>query len=147
MVLNEVFGFSYLDSVFSSIQAAIMRLHWSRVAAKPLYAPLVNTVSDRLGFENWDTNIYRFWRFCIRFSVLIESFFAVFRLWMIFATALRFLIVLSYFRTVEVYTDSCFTNWKSLFLKLQIFFFVLFRVLDYTRPRLVISFKIVYGIL
>ena len=92
MVLNEVFGFSYLDSVFSSIQAAIMRLHWSRVAAKPLYAPLVNTVSDRLGFENWDMNIYRFWRFCMRFSVLIESFFAVLRLWMIFATALRFLI-------------------------------------------------------
>ena len=28
----------------------------------------------------------------MRFSVLIESFFAVLRLWMIFATALRFLI-------------------------------------------------------
>ena len=33
-----------------SRQAAIMRLHWSRIAAKPLYAPLVNTVWDRLGF-------------------------------------------------------------------------------------------------
>ena len=27
------------------------------------------------------------------------------------------------------FTDSCFANWKSLFLKLQIFLFVLFRVL------------------
>ena len=50
MVFNEVFGLSYLDSVFSSIQVAIMLLHWSRIAAKPLYAPHVNTVSDRLGF-------------------------------------------------------------------------------------------------
>ena len=33
-----------------SRQAAIMRLHWSRIAAKPLYAPLVNAVWDRLGF-------------------------------------------------------------------------------------------------
>ena len=32
----------YLDSGFSSTQAAIMRFHWSRIAAKP--------VSDRLGF-------------------------------------------------------------------------------------------------
>ena len=37
-------------------------------------------------------NIYRFLRFCMRFWVLIESFFAVLRLWMIFATALRFLV-------------------------------------------------------
>ena len=37
-------------------------------------------------------NIYRFLRFCMRFWVLIESFFAVLRLWMNFATALRFLI-------------------------------------------------------
>ena len=37
-------------------------------------------------------NIYRFLGFCMRFWVPIESFFAVLRLWMIFATALRFTI-------------------------------------------------------
>ena len=26
------------------------------------------------GFENWDVNTYRFWRFCMRFSILIEFF-------------------------------------------------------------------------
>ena len=39
-------------------------------------------------------NIYWFSLFCMRFSVLVEFFFffAVLRLWMIFSTALRFLI-------------------------------------------------------
>ena len=93
LVSDEVFGLSYLDSVSSSIQAAIMRLHWSRITAKPLYAPVViYTVSDWLGF--WELG-------CEHLSVLTalhavfgscRIFFAVLRLWMIFSTALRFLI-------------------------------------------------------
>ena len=58
------------------------------------------------GFENWDVNTYRFWRFCMRFSVLIESF-------------CGFAIV-----------DN---------------FFVLYRVLNYSGPRSVISSEIVCG--
>ena len=42
--------FLHLDSGFSLIQAAIMCLHWFGIATKPLYAPLVDTVSDLLGF-------------------------------------------------------------------------------------------------
>ena len=69
-----------------------MRLHWSPIAAKPLYSSLVNTVSDRLGF--WELG-------CEHLSVLTvlhavfgscRIFFAVLRLWMIFSTVLRFLI-------------------------------------------------------
>ena len=48
---------------------------------------------------------------------------------------------------IDPLTDSCFANWKSLFLKLQIFLFVLFRVLNKSRPCLVISSEIVRGIL
>ena len=45
------FGFGMrTGSGFSSIWAAILRLHWSRIAAKPLYAPFVTNVWDRLGF-------------------------------------------------------------------------------------------------
>ena len=43
-----LFGFRFLFD--PSGHYAPLRLHWSRIAAKPLYAPLVNTVSDRLGF-------------------------------------------------------------------------------------------------
>ena len=58
-------------------------------------------------------------------------FFAVLRLWMIFFDGFEVCNrTLSSFRTVEFHTDSCFANWKSLFLKLQIFPFVLFRVLN-----------------
>lgn len=45
-----VFGFSYLGSIFSLIWVAIMGLYWSGIVAKLLYAPLVTTVVDRLGF-------------------------------------------------------------------------------------------------
>ena len=48
---------------------------------------------------------------------------------------------------IDPLTDSCFANWKSLFLKLQIFLFVLFCVLNLSRPCLVISFEIVWGII
>ena len=48
---------------------------------------------------------------------------------------------------IDPLTDSCFANWKSFFLKLQIFLFVLFRVLNKSRPCLVISSEIVRGIL
>ena len=48
---------------------------------------------------------------------------------------------------IDPLTDSCFANWKSLFLKLQIFLFVLFFVLNLSRPCLVISFEIVWGII
>ena len=45
------FGFGMrTGSGFSSIWAAILRLHWSRIAAKPLYDPFVTNVWDRLGF-------------------------------------------------------------------------------------------------
>ena len=75
-------------------------------------------------------------------------FFAVLRLWMIFFDGFEVCNrTLSSFRTVEFHTDSCFANWKSLFLKLQIFPFVLFRVLNYSRPCLVISSEMVWGIL
>lgn len=40
----------HLGSAFSSILAAIMLFHWSRKAVKPLYAPLVTSVSNRLEF-------------------------------------------------------------------------------------------------
>ena len=42
--------FFYLGSGFSLIWPAIMCNHWLWIAAKPLYAPLVITVSDRLEF-------------------------------------------------------------------------------------------------
>ena len=43
-----LFGFRFLFD--PSGHYAPLRLHWSRIAAKPLYAPLVNTVADRLEF-------------------------------------------------------------------------------------------------
>ena len=76
----------------------------------------------------------------MRFSVLIESFCG-------FAVVDNFFDGLevsnrpSFFRTVEFHTGSCFANWKSLFVKLQIIIFVLFCVLNYSRPRSVISFE------
>ena len=61
-------------------------------------------------------------RFLIKFLLLLFCccccFFLRFCGWFF----LRFLI--------DPLTDSCFANWKSLFLKLQIFLFVLFRVLN-----------------
>ena len=81
----------------------------------------------------------------MRFSISIEFFCG-------FAVADKFFDGLevsnrpSYpIRTVEFHTGSCFANSKSLFLELQIFIFVLFRVLNYSRPRLVISSEIVCG--
>ena len=69
MICDVVFGFSYFDSGFSSTKAVIMRLHWSPKAAKPLCAPLVNTVSDRL----------RFWELgCEHLYVLTVLLFSVF---------------------------------------------------------------------
>ena len=84
------FGFRFLFD--PSGHYAPLRLHWSRIAAKPLYAPVVNTVSAWLGF--WELG-------CEHLSVLTvlhavfgscRIFFAVLRLWMIFSTALRFLM-------------------------------------------------------
>ena len=88
----------------------------------------VKTVSDRLRF--WELGcehlyiltvlhaVFGFWsNFCCCCCCCCFFFFAVLR--MIF---LRFLI--------DPLTDSCFVNWKSLFLKLEIFLFVLFRVLN-----------------
>ena len=92
-----------------------------------------------------------FWWFCMRFSVFNEFLFLLL-LFCLFVCCLflrfcgggwffflRFL--------TDPLTDSCFANWKSLFLKLQIFLFVLFRVLNKSRPCLVISSEIVRGIL
>ena len=86
------FELSYLDSIFSSVQAAILHLHWSPIAAKPLYSPLVNTESDRLGF--WELGCEHLLVLTVLIAVFGSSriFFAVLRLWMIFSTALRFLI-------------------------------------------------------
>ena len=116
-------AFSYLDSGFSSTKAVIMRLHWSRKAAKPLCAPLVNTVSDRL----------RFWELgCEHLYVLTVLRFSVFdRIFVVVVVFLRFCGWFFFFGFLrDPLTDSCFANWKFLFLKLQIFLFVLFRVLN-----------------
>ena len=124
-----LFGFRFLFD--PSGHYAPLRLHWSRIAAKPLYAPLVNTVADRLEF--WELGCEHLLVLTVLHAVFGSSriFFAVLRLWMIFSTALRFLIdPLILPHVVEFQTDSCFANWKSLFLKLQIFPFVLFRVLN-----------------
>ena len=75
-----------------SIWAAIMCLHWSQIAAKPLYAALVTTASDRLGFLNWDLKIYWFWQFCMQFSVLINFFCGFAVLDDFFSMVLQFLI-------------------------------------------------------
>ena len=121
-----------------------MLLHWSRIAAKPLYAPHVNTVSDRLGFCELGceqlsvlTVLHAvvgsgrifFWRFCSCGWFL--------------QTALRFLIDPLILPYNGVLHGSCFANWKSLFLNIQIFLFVLFRVLNYSRSCLVISSEFV----
>ena len=76
---------------------------------------------------------FRFWsNFFCGFAV-VDDFFR--RLFLIDPLILPF------------YVDFCFANWKSLFLNLQIFPFVMFRVLNYSRPCLVISSEIVWGIL
>ena len=91
-----------------------------------------------------------FWWFCMRFSVFNAILFLLMLLCLFVCLFflrfcgggwffLRFLI--------DPLTDSSFANWKSLFLKLQIFLFVLFRVLNKSRPCLVISSEIVRGIL
>ena len=89
------FGFGMrTGSGFSSIWAAILRLHWSRIDAKPLYAPFVTNVWDRLGFCELG---------CENLSVLtilqavfgFDRFYFCFcfwQFWIIFSTVLRFLI-------------------------------------------------------
>ena len=69
-----------------------MRPHWSRIAAKPLYAPHVNTVSDRLGFCDLGCERLSVWLFSMQFSVLVEFFLRFCGCGWFFSTALRFLI-------------------------------------------------------
>ena len=67
-------------------------LYWSRIAAKPLCAPLVNTVTDRLGFRTGLWTFIGFDCFACGFRFWSNFLFAVVRLWMVFATPLRFLM-------------------------------------------------------
>ena len=93
LICDVVWVFSFLGSGFSSVWAEIMRLHWSRIIAKPLYASLVTdcTRPIRVLITGMWRLIKRFWRFCKRFSVLI-IFFAVSRFCMISSKVLRFLM-------------------------------------------------------
>ena len=75
-----LFGFRFLFD--PSGHYAPLRLHWSRIAAKPLYAPFVNTVADRLEF--WELG-------CEHLSVLTVLH-AVSGCGWFFSTALKFLI-------------------------------------------------------
>ena len=86
------FGLSYLDSVFSSIQAALCASTDLLSSRETSVFPLVNTVSDRLGF--WELGCEHILVLTVLHAVFGSSriFFAVLRLWMIFSTALRFLI-------------------------------------------------------
>ena len=120
-----LFGFRF---VFDP--SGIMRLHWSRIAAKPLYAPFVNTVSEWLGF--WELG-------CEHLSVLTvlhavfgscRIFFAVLRLWMFFSTALRFLIDPLILPHSGVPNGFLLCKLKISLSKLQIFLSILFRVLN-----------------
>ena len=91
------------------------------------------------GFENWHEYIYRF---CMRFFGFDRI---ILRLWMIFSTALRFLM--NPHPSVQwSSTRILVLHIKNLFLKLQTLRFILFRVLNYSRPCLVISFEILCGI-
>ena len=49
--------------------------------------------------------MYRFWQFCMQFSVLIENLFSVFRFWTIFPTVLQFPIG----PNAPLFTDFIFT--------------------------------------
>ena len=111
----------------------------------------VKTVSDRL----------RFWELGCEHLYILTVLHAVFGFWSnfcccCFVVVVVLLLLLFFLRfcgwfflrfLIDPLTDSCFANWKSLFLKLQIFLFVLFRVLNKSRPCLVISSEIVRGIL
>ena len=76
LICDVVWVFSFLGSGFSSVWAEIMRLHWSRIMLKPMYASLVTdcTRPIRVLITGMWRLIKRFWRFCKRFSVLINIF-------------------------------------------------------------------------
>ena len=76
LICDVVWVFSFLGSGFSSVWAEIMRLHWSRIIAKPMYASLFTSCTRpiRVLTTGMWRLIKRFWRFCKRFSVLINFF-------------------------------------------------------------------------
>ena len=90
------------------------------------------------GFENWQSTF-------IGFACGFRFWYNFLRLWMIFSTALRFLM--DPHPSVQwSSTRILVLHIENLFLKLQTLRFILFRVLNYSRPCLVISFEIVFGI-
>ena len=73
LICDVVWVFSFLGSGFSSVWAEIMRLHWSRIIAKAMYASLFTTCTRPI--RVLITGMWRLIkRFCKRFSVLINFF-------------------------------------------------------------------------
>ena len=110
-----LFGFRFLFD--PSGHYAPLRLHWSRIAAKPLYAPFVNTVADRLEF--WELG-------CEHLSVLTVLH-AVSGCGWFFSTALKFLIDPLILPHSGVLHGFLLCKLK-ISLSKQIFPFVMFRV-------------------
>ena len=108
------FRFFLLGSGFSSIWAAMMHLHWSRIAAKPRHAPLVTDC-----IESIRVLIIRIWKFIVFGGFACRSqfwsnSFAV--LDGFFPSILRFLI-----------DPNAPLSWKNFFIHVQNFYFNLWQ--------------------